>query len=44
MNVKEKQFQFALGGRGDVDQHENFEEILKYCCSQGIVPNLQVPV
>lgn len=36
---KGKTFQFALGGRGDVDQHEDFEEILKYCRSQGIVPN-----
>ena len=27
---KGKTFQFALGGRGDVDQHEDFEEILKY--------------
>ena len=34
-----KCFQFALGGRGDVDQHENFEEILKYCNEKGIVPN-----
>lgn len=29
----------ALGGRGDVDQHENFEEIVKYCRKNGIVPN-----
>lgn len=36
---KGKTFQFALGGRGDVDQHENFEEILKYCKSCNIVPN-----
>jgi len=36
---KGKVFQFALGGRGDVDQHENFEEILKLCCENGIVPN-----
>lgn len=34
-----KTFQFALGGRGDVDQHEDFEEILKYCRSKNIVPN-----
>lgn len=32
-------FQLALGGRGDVDQHENFEEILAYCRSKNIVPN-----
>ena len=31
--------QFALGGRGDPDQHENFEEILKICQSNSIVPN-----
>lgn len=36
---KKKTFQFALGGRGDVDQHENFEDILKYCVENGIVPN-----
>ncbi|MEE0965556.1 MAG: radical SAM/SPASM domain-containing protein [Bacilli bacterium] len=31
--------QFALGGRGDPDQHENFEEILKICRENNIVPN-----
>lgn len=36
---KGKTFQVALGGRGDVDQHENFEEILKYCYENNIVPN-----
>lgn len=36
---KGKCFQFALGGRGDVDRHEDFEEILKYCRQNGIVPN-----
>lgn len=36
---KDKCFQFALGGRGDVDQHENFEEILRYCAENDIVPN-----
>lgn len=36
---KGKTHQFALGGRGDVDQHENFEDILKYCRDNGIVPN-----
>lgn len=36
---KNKTFQFALGGRGDVDQHENFEELLSYCRENNIVPN-----
>lgn len=36
---KGKTFQLALGGRGDVDQHEDFEEILKYCRKNRIVPN-----
>jgi radical SAM protein with 4Fe4S-binding SPASM domain len=31
--------QFALGGRGDPDQHEHFEEILDKCCQNNIVPN-----
>lgn len=36
---KGKTFQLALGGRGDVDQHENFAEILQYCRENGIIPN-----
>lgn len=36
---KGKTFQFALGGRGDVDQHEDFEKILRYCRENSIVPN-----
>lgn len=32
-------FQVALGGAGDVDTHENFEEILMMCEAYGIVPN-----
>lgn len=36
---KGKTFQLALGGRGDVDQHENFAEILAYCRENDIVPN-----
>lgn len=36
---KGKLFQVALGGRGDVDQHENFEDILKYTRENNIVPN-----
>lgn len=35
-----KCFQVALGGRGDPDMHEDFEEILKYTREKGIVPNL----
>lgn len=31
--------QFALGGRGDPDQHEHFEEILKICRKYDLVPN-----
>lgn len=31
--------QFALGGRGDPDQHEEIEEILKICRENNIVPN-----
>lgn len=34
-----KVFQFALGGRGDVDEHDNFEEILKICKANDIIPN-----
>lgn len=34
-----KLFQVALGGAGDVDTHENFEEILKLCRQYNIVPN-----
>ena len=36
---RHKSNQFALGGRGDPDQHEHFEEILKICHSNDIVPN-----
>lgn len=31
--------QFALGGRGDPNEHENFEDILKICRENNIVPN-----
>lgn len=31
--------QLALGGRGDPDQHENFEELLKICRDNNLVPN-----
>lgn len=34
-----KVFQVSLGGAGDVDTHENFEEILKYTRKHNIVPN-----
>ncbi len=36
---KGRTFQFALGGRGDPDQHEDFEKILKICNKNHIVPN-----
>lgn len=36
---KEKTYQIALGGCGDPDQHESFEEILMECRNNGIVPN-----
>lgn len=36
---KDKLFQVALGGAGDVDTHENFEEIVKLCKEYNIVPN-----
>jgi radical SAM protein with 4Fe4S-binding SPASM domain len=35
-----KVFQFALGGRGDPELHENFEKILEYCREKNIVPNI----
>lgn len=31
--------QFALGGRGDPDQHEEIEKILKICVENHIIPN-----
>ena len=31
--------QFALGGRGDPDMHEHFEELLQICTEHHIVPN-----
>lgn len=36
---KGKVFQIALGGHGDPNKHENFEEILKYTRENNIVPN-----
>lgn len=36
---KGKCFQFALGGCGDVDQHEDFEKILRCCRDNDIMPN-----
>ena len=32
-------YQFALGGCGDPDQHENFKDILQICRDNKIVPN-----
>lgn len=36
---KGKVFQVALGGRGDPDQHKNFQEIIEYTVANNIVPN-----
>jgi len=36
---KDRVNQFALGGRGDPDQHEHIEEILQICHENNIVPN-----
>ena len=37
---KNKTFQIALGGAGDPNKHENFEEILLLTKEYGIIPNL----
>lgn len=37
--IKGRTFSLALGGAGDVDQHEHFEEILKICVDNNIVPS-----
>jgi hypothetical protein len=31
--------QVALGGKGDPNKHENFEEILKFCRLNNVIPN-----
>jgi radical SAM protein with 4Fe4S-binding SPASM domain len=36
---RNKVFQVALGGRGDPDQHEGFEDILRVCREHRIIPN-----
>lgn len=36
---KNKTFQIALGGCGDPDEHEHFEDILRICRENNIVPN-----
>lgn len=36
---RKRTWQFALGGCGDPDQHEHFEEILRISREAGIVPN-----
>ena len=36
---KGRLFEVALGGCGDPDMHENFEEILRYSRENGIIPN-----
>ncbi len=37
--IKGRAFQCALGGRGDPNKHDHFEEILSYCRQNHIVPN-----
>lgn len=37
--VKNHTNQVALGGRGDPETHKDFEEILKYCRKNNVVPN-----
>jgi radical SAM protein with 4Fe4S-binding SPASM domain len=37
--TKGKTFQYALGGRGDVNKHPEFEKIVEYCRDNHIVPN-----
>lgn len=37
--IKTRTFEVALGGRGDPDMHENFEEILYYAATNHVVPN-----
>ena len=37
--IKDKTFQCALGGAGDPDMHENFEELLRYAAINHVVPN-----
>jgi radical SAM protein with 4Fe4S-binding SPASM domain len=37
---KTRMFQIALGGRGDPEMHEHFEEILSYSRENDIIPNM----
>ena len=37
--IKARTFQVALGGRGDVDTHEAFEQLLSYASENNVVPN-----
>lgn len=39
VQCRQQTYQFALGGCGDPDQHEHFQEILETCTHEGIVPN-----
>lgn len=39
VQCRNQTYQFALGGGGDPDQHENFPEILEICKRENIVPN-----
>ncbi len=38
-NSKDHVMQVALGGRGDPNHHEHFEEIVKYARENGVIPN-----
>lgn len=40
LQSKGQVFQFALGGRGDPDQHESIEAILSFSRENGIIPNM----
>jgi len=37
--AKDGTCQCALGGRGDPNLHPQFEEIIKYACENGVIPN-----
>jgi len=37
--TKNTSMQYALGGAGDPNNHENFKEILEYCRKNNVIPN-----